>query len=1262
MKMPRKNLLTGVGIVIVVLLGGVLLRQSERTPTSPVTSFDQPERSGEPVSGSEEKAADSRGTASGAAVDWSRDWAAAWQRSADDSGEREALLSRLRTRRERMRDLMVEDPAAFMDGAVSLVEYAALPEEVKPFFEAPYSAVGSMDLLWETSLGPDGERRCFHRNRLQAEGETVEVVTVDGSVLPVMRRMVVNGVRLGDRVVMGQDPVWMLSSTEAAAARELFGGASSAAVDPVTGAENGNAPALVGGEVHRFADAEVARYVERTLRATVREAHEVGGEGEIPFEWLAGDDAGDLAGSEVDATPYQDDSIDVLFIRVDFSDFPGEPVAKGDLETTLNAVDGYLGGYSYGNAGIVTTVSDVVYRMPSTGESYAVAGDNDGIQTDARNLASADHTLANYDVIAVFFPYLGNVPDSKITYGGLASIGGGNQWVNGLNNTGVMLHEFGHNFGLYHANYYHPEEELAGTYQLPGILEYGDIFDEMGKGAAPEAHFNPLAQYQMRWLPDSKVAEATAGGTWRIYRFDDANALSNPTLALKVPVARTVNYWVGYRQLFTSSAYNLESAAYVVGENMGQVRETTLIDMTPESQPSDEVEDRKDAGLPVGTTYTDAEAGVRLTSVQRGGTAPGQWIDVRVEFDPRISMREVQVEVDEQRGEARVALQRKFNSSGVVSVDYATTAGTATAGEDYVEVSGTVTWEDGETADQTLVIPVRPDVIAEGAETFTLNLSNPAGGVIDPAAGAAEIRILDPGRRYLGFYPGFFNTAVNAIVPLENGQVVIGGLIGSGIGEADTIRHLARLNPDGSVDTGFQTGTGFNGQVKTIVRQPDGKLLVGGEFTSYNGTACNRLVRLNADGTVDGSFATAMGTAANASVECIALENDGGILVGGSFDRFDGVNTLGLIRLLPGGGVDTGNELELPFQLFSGGGTPVVYCLLVEPDGKIMVGGSLYTGWTGTGYRGGVARLNTNGTRDVSFDPDAGAHADGNRGSVRPVYALSRASDGTYVIGGFFTAYDENPAPYVARITSNGTFDGTFTPPSFNGSVRDLLLQPVSGNAVAGGDFDSPVGFLERLEASGVADTTFNPGSGPGGPVYTVTDDHEGQLWIGGNFFSFNGVTSRPVARLAGGVSAYDVWAATEFTSAEIASGASDPGADPDGDGMVNLAELAMGTNPTLFTDTSLLRVDAGSGIELVESAGESYLQITLPKPTEASGVWYAAQFSGDLITWSPSNPSPGSSEIVVVKETTEWIVVRDTVPISPGSPRFGRIVVVQPE
>ncbi|MCU0797123.1 MAG: hypothetical protein MUF31_14455 [Akkermansiaceae bacterium] len=1170
-------------------------------------------------------------------------WSERWERTAGDKVAQSEVIKEAEQERERFLEKMKRDPAAALASTMSFAAHASLPAELKDFFPRPFSGRAELDQEWEVSVDEQGRRACKVRSVMRLEGNKLEVHGAKGGRVPVLRDAPVAGVRLGRHAVLSEWPVVTLSRED----RQWLDIAKTG-VDPMSGRETGDEhAAMVAGEVVYFESAANREEAGEMLHAAVEKAAEnKHGAIDEPFEWLAGDTGGDVGGNQ--ATPYQQNQIDVLFIRVDFSDFPGEPVSKAALETTLASVNTHLSNFSYGQAGITYTVSNSVYRMPQPGATYAVDADNDGIQTDARARAAGDYTLTNYDVIAVFFPNLGGVPGSEITYGGLASIGGANHWINGFNNVGVIAHEFGHNYGLYHANYEHPEQSLAGSYELPGVLEYGDIFDIMGSGNAPEAHFSHLAKNQMQWISDSKVVEATGDGEFVIYRFDHVNAISNPTLAVKVPISGDTNYWIGYRQLYTSSTFNLLNSAYVVGENMGEGRETSLIDMTPESKVS-ETEDRRDAGLPVGSSYYDAAAGVTIRSLARGGTEPNQWIRVAVEFDSRIRMAQSLVEVDEARGVARISVERYFGFSNEVSVNYTTVAGTATAGSDYLTVSGTLHWGPGDETPREITIPIKPDSTVENRENLTVQLSSVVGGVLDSGASSTTIRLLDPGQRFADFAPPFFNTTVETVAPLADGKVLIGGTISNISGQ--TISNIARLNADGSLDTTFQTGTGFDAAVRVIRVQSDGKILVGGRFTTYNGTPCKSIVRLNSNGVIDSAFTAANGTGPNnTEVFSIAIESTGRILVGGNFDSFNGTASEGLVRLTSGGSRDAVNALSLPFVT---SWATSVRAIHLDPDGKIMVGGGLYI--SGGANRSGIARLNVNGTRDTTFDPGGGTHVDGSPNVLSPVYSIDRTHDGKYLIGGFFSAFNGTARPGVARLLSTGGLDGAFVPPALNSTVFQVFYQP-GGRTLVSGQFSSPISRLGRLGSTGSADPGFGPAGTSSSSTYALVEGADGALFVAGNFFQYEGTTSRPVVKVASGISPYLEWQESNFTSAEVIAGTGADDVDADGDGLSNLAEFAFGTNPRVAQAAGGFGF-AEDGVGVVEIGGERYLQVSIDKGSQAAGAWYAAQFGGGLSSWLPATPGPQSNSVYeVVEDSPTRYTVRDKTPMTGTQRRFARI------
>ncbi len=326
------------------------------------------------------------------------------------------------------------------------------------------------------------------------------------------------------------------------------------------------------------------------------------------------------------ATPRTLGTKRLLVIRVDFSDFPGEPVGADTLATRLNgSIREFFEDCSFGQASLTATITDQVYRLPATGASYATANNSGGLHTAARNAAAADYRLADFNLIMVAFRSLGTaaVPGSQFTWAGLASVGGTNSWINAAFTFGTMAHELGHNFGLKHASLWTVTDgnpvSRTGTSR-----EYGDPFDVMGNNPARDgrAHFNHRAKNQVGWLPDAAVRTVTTSGVYRVYRHDSRSAPRDRTLALRVFRDGVRWYWIGLRQALADNA-GLLNGANVLWAHDG-LQETQLLDCTtPGNSPND-------SALAVGATLDDSDYGVRLRPVERGGAGDDAWIDVEL--------------------------------------------------------------------------------------------------------------------------------------------------------------------------------------------------------------------------------------------------------------------------------------------------------------------------------------------------------------------------------------------------------------------------------------------------------------------------------------------------------------------------------------------------------------------------------------------------------------------------------------------------------
>jgi len=314
---------------------------------------------------------------------------------------------------------------------------------------------------------------------------------------------------------------------------------------------------------------------------------------------------------------------------------------------------------------------------------------------------------------------------------------------------------------------------------------------------------------------------------------------------------------------------------------------------------------------------------------------------------------------------------------------------------------------------------------------------------------------------------------------------------------------LSYAQQPGSLDAGFDPGTGASSGVEVLAVQPDGKVLIGGGFEFYNGTARNRIARLNADGSLDTSFNP--GAGADDAISALALQPDGKVLIGGGFGFYNGTARNRIARLNADGSLDTGFDP-------GSGANDWVFSFVLQPDGKVLIGG-WFTSYDGAS-RSGIARLNVDGGLDADFNPGTGiSNAD-------DVLALALQPDGKVLIGGNFTTYNGTARNRIARLNTDGSLDVAFNPGvGADDIVRSFALQP-DGKVLIGGDFESYNGTarnrIARLNADGGLDGNFNPGTGANNIVSNLALQPDGKVLIGGIFTSYNGSSRGRVARVLG--------------------------------------------------------------------------------------------------------------------------------------------------
>jgi uncharacterized delta-60 repeat protein len=351
-----------------------------------------------------------------------------------------------------------------------------------------------------------------------------------------------------------------------------------------------------------------------------------------------------------------------------------------------------------------------------------------------------------------------------------------------------------------------------------------------------------------------------------------------------------------------------------------------------------------------------------------------------------------------------------------------------------------------------------------------------------------------------------YNPNIWTLATQPDGKIIMTGVFSSFNGTSHY--NVLRLNPDATIDSSFNANT--DRSTRALILQPDGKILIGGNFGEVNGVPRSRIARLNSDGTLDLSFDP--GTGPERYIRGLAQDSAGNIYAAGEFTVFNGIPRLGIVKLSPTGAVD-------PLFNPAGGGAddpPSVWAVTVPDDaGHIVIGGG-FTAYNGTSAHR-IARIDTTtGAIDPTFQTGTGFSGF--------VYALRTAPDGKYYAGGSFTSYNTDPQRRVARLTSDGFLDGTFSDPGLQGTVYSLALQ--NGKVYAGGA-NYPSGIFVRLTSDGMLDPTFNTGTGFNiVPEYAygqftikisaLAIQSDGKLVVGGIFNQYNGTPRICLARLTG--------------------------------------------------------------------------------------------------------------------------------------------------
>lgn len=305
-----------------------------------------------------------------------------------------------------------------------------------------------------------------------------------------------------------------------------------------------------------------------------------------------------------------------------------------------------------------------------------------------------------------------------------------------------------------------------------------------------------------------------------------------------------------------------------------------------------------------------------------------------------------------------------------------------------------------------------------------------------------------------GFVNPLFSTPYDFNFQSDNKIVAVGPFStysGSYYNNYTRTNGIIRINTDGTIDNTYKTGSGFGTNLfianpKAIAMQSDDKAVVVGTFTSYSGSNTNRIVRINTDGSKDQTFIT--GSGLNNDGTEVKVFTNGKIYVGGDFTSYSGSSINRIARINSDGTLDTTFSVGTGFN-------NTVRTITSQSDGKIMVGGafSQYNGVT----VGGIVRLNNDGTQDTSFNNGGSGFSNNSANPV--VKILQKQDLGYVVLifrnyGGTCKYNSTTDVYQMVTLKNDGSFNSTTSLSGDSSTYAAEVVELSDGSLVVTGQFD----------------------------------------------------------------------------------------------------------------------------------------------------------------------------------------------------------------
>jgi len=514
-------------------------------------------------------------------------------------------------RREAMLELIQNDPKKAVELSMPFELRQSLPPQITKFFEEQVDGRGDFLVAVETDFA-GGNTATFRQVRLGGRNFQAAVYGRRRSQIS-QTGIPLHGIVLDGKMAVSAEPLRVLSAAEAAALDKnvlkpdvicsVSGQAANARGHPVYAESGGGVMCFCGTDHYELVNQQWALAESGRTAAS-------GGETPVGTPTVTDDN-------------WTHGNKSVLYMRVNFPDDLTEPISEADAYAAMDGVNSYYTENSYDLTSLTATVTPVI-TMPQTKAYYST--DPALLLADARAAAKlAGFTTANYDRDIVA---LTSVPGYN--WGGLAYVGGKGVWLQSMG-VGVTAHELGHNYGLWHANFWNTLTNFSMI--GPGTnLEYGNIYDTMGQASAGKNLFNAVHKNILDWLKADAIQAIKTNGVYRIYPFDVPGSarVDGRMYAGAVKKDSQRAYWLEFRQKFTGNPW-LENGLLLNWSPWDESNGgTQMIDTTPGSPDASDFASRSDAALVIGRTFNDNAAGVHITPLQRGSTGADPWIDYQV--------------------------------------------------------------------------------------------------------------------------------------------------------------------------------------------------------------------------------------------------------------------------------------------------------------------------------------------------------------------------------------------------------------------------------------------------------------------------------------------------------------------------------------------------------------------------------------------------------------------------------------------------------